>query len=540
MATVVGMVTAGRSAAARGVRPVMRALGVSAVAVLLTSCAPLLAANPQYATDEGAGPQGAPETTPAASGPPAWEAPSADNDRALNWSDCTAQTFRDAAVPPVSGVTLECATYDADLDPIKGANGTIPIGVVRARTAATPTDAGPLVFTTGSDLPSSTQLPVWLSRSGTDILKTNPIVAVDRRGMGLSKAIDCRDLFDRQEMIDQTQFETGDDPVAKLSAIAQTATTTCTDTIAPGDSAYDNAHAAEDIERLRSTWDVPTIALLGIGNGAQVALAYAGSHPEKVSRLVLDSPLPLAIGAESAAEQRVKGQQAALDAFAAQCTAINCPLSPDPKGAVDALLKAAREGRGPNGASEAAVADAITTALAFPRGDRVAATNALGGAIAAARGGDSGAMTDLIAQAEDLRQTDGQFVNSCSDALNRPTPDRVRELVVAWNRTYPQFGTVGALRMVNCLSWPSGSASEDPKDLKIPTLLLGVQNDPVIGNEGVAAVAATIINAGSNSKRVIFQGIGHGASVYSPCALPPVIGYLETGTLPETDTFCPA
>ena len=56
----------------------------------------------------------------------------------------------------------------------------------------------------------------------------------------------------------------------------------------------------------------------------------------------------------------------------------------------------------------------------------------------------------------------------------------------------------------------------------------------------MAAVAATIINAGSNSKRVIWQGIGHGASIYTACALPPVIGYLESGKLPETDTFCPA
>jgi hypothetical protein len=71
-------------------------------------------------------------------------------------------------------------------------------------------------------------------------------------------------------------------------------------------------------------------------------------------------------------------------------------------------------------------------------------------------------------------------------------------------------------------------------------LLLGVQNDPIIGNEGVAAVAATIINAGATSKRVIWQGIGHGATIYSPCALPPVLGYLDTGKLPETDTFCPA
>jgi hypothetical protein len=53
-------------------------------------------------------------------------------------------------------------------------------------------------------------------------------------------------------------------------------------------------------------------------------------------------------------------------------------------------------------------------------------------------------------------------------------------------------------------------------------------------------MAATIINAGANSKRVMWQGIGHGASIYSACALPPVLGYLEAGKLPPTDTFCPA
>ena len=46
-------------------------------------------------------------------------------------------------------------------------------------------------------------------------------------------------------------------------------------------------------------------------------------------------------------------------------------------------------------------------------------------------------------------------------------------------------------------------------------LLLGVQNDPIVGNEGVAAVAATIINAGAANRRVMWQGVGHGASIYS-------------------------
>lgn len=83
-------------------------------------------------------------------------------------------------------------------------------------------------------------------------------------------------------------------------------------------------------------------------------------------------------------------------------------------------------------------------------------------------------------------------------------------------------------------------AGATAQNLKIDVLLLGVQNDPIVGNEGVAATAATVINANAASKRVMWQGIGHGASIYSSCALPPLLGYLDSGKLPDTDTYCPA
>jgi pimeloyl-ACP methyl ester carboxylesterase len=507
-----------------------------AVSTLVSACVPGLAADPRFATNSGARPQGVAPSKPAPKGPPPIAAPKND----LSWHDCTSKTFSDAGVRPAPDVQLDCANYDADLDPVNGGGGTLTIGVVRAKSSRTPKDAGPLVFTTGSDLPSSTQLPVWLSRAGTDVLQTHSIVAVDRRGTGASSAIDCRDRNDRQTMRDQAQFQSGDDPVANLSDVANTATTNCTDAIAPGAGAYDNAHAASDIERLRSLWDVPAVALVGIGNGAQVALTYAASRPTKVARLILDSPVALGTNAEAVAEQQVKGQQAALDAFAAQCVAVNCALGPDPKGAVSALLSDARAGKGPGGASLAEVANALTVALGFPTGDRVGATTSLANTLAAARSGDAGQLTGLINRADATLDTDGQFVNGCSDAINRPTPDRVRELVVAWGKLYPQFGTVAALNLVKCVHWPTGSPPPPPKDLKIDVVLLGVQSDPIVGSEGVAATAATVINANAASKRVMWQGIGHGATVYSPCAVPPLLGYLDSGKLPTTDTYCPA
>ncbi len=518
-------------------RQITSATVLLAVTTVLAGCVPGLAADPRFATNSGARPQGVAPAKPPASGPPPIAAPKND----LSWHDCTSRVFGDAGVAAAPGVQMDCANYDADLDPVNGGSGTVSIGVVRARSNQTPHDAGPLVFTTGSDLPSSTQLPVWLSRAGTDVLQTHPIVAVDRRGIGMSSPIDCRGHAERQEMREQSQFQTGDDPVANLSDVANTATTSCTDALAPaGGSAYDNSHAASDIERLRNLWDVPAVALVGIGNGAQVALTYAASRPDKVARVILDSPIALGVNAEAAAEQQVKGQQAALDAFAAQCIAVNCALGPDPKGAVSALLADARDGKGPGGASVAAVANAITVALGFPSGGRVNATTGLATALAAARSGDTNQLNNLIDHANATDDSDGQFVNSCSDAINRPTPDRVRELVVAWAKLYPQFGTVAALNLVKCVHWPTGSPPAPPKDLKVDVLVLGGQNDPIVGTEGVAATAATIINANAASKRVMWQGIAHGASIYSGCAVPPLVGYLNSGKLPGTDTYCPA
>jgi len=514
----------------------MSATILVAATALVAGCVPGLAADPRFATNSGARPQGAATTTPPPSGPPPIAAPKND----LSWHDCTSRVFGDAAIAAAPGVQLDCANYDADLDNVNGGTGAVSIGVVRARSNQTPRDAGPLIFTTGSDLPSSTQLPVWLSRGGADVLPTHPIVAVDRRGTGMSSPIDCRDRVDRQVMRDQAQFQTGDDPVANLSDVANTATTNCTDAIAPGAGAYDNAHAASDIERLRNLWDVPAVALVGIGNGAQVALSYAASRPDKVARLILDSPVALGINAEAAAEEQVKGQQAALDAFAAQCVAVNCALGPDPKGAVNALLADARTGKGPGGVSVAQLAHAITVALGFPSGGRVNTATSLANALATARSGDVSQLNGLISHADAAEDSDGQFVNTCSDAVNRPTPDRVRELVVAWGKLYPQFGTVAALELVRCMHWPTSQPPQPPKDLKVDVLLMGVQNDPIVGVDGVAQTAAMVINANAASRRVMWQGIGHGASIYSPCAVPPLIGYVNSGKLPATDTYCPA
>ncbi|MGH3636188.1 MAG: alpha/beta hydrolase, partial [Mycobacterium sp.] len=92
MASVVGMS-----------RHALPAATLIAVTALLAGCAPGLAADPRFATNAGARPQGQAATTPPPSGPPPIAAPKND----LSWRDCTSRVFGDAAVRATPDIKLD-------------------------------------------------------------------------------------------------------------------------------------------------------------------------------------------------------------------------------------------------------------------------------------------------------------------------------------------------------------------------------------------------------------------------------------------------
>lgn len=98
MATVVGMS-----------RHIRSATTLVAITALLTACVPGLPADPRFATNAGARPQGAATTKPPPAGPPPIAAPKND----LSWHDCTSKVFSDAGVrnaPPASGLIARTTT----------------------------------------------------------------------------------------------------------------------------------------------------------------------------------------------------------------------------------------------------------------------------------------------------------------------------------------------------------------------------------------------------------------------------------------------
>lgn len=458
----------------------------------------------------------------------------------LPWRDCTAETVGALGLPPgPTGLVLECTQLATPIDVSGSAPGSFPLGVLRARLADTPEDAAPLVVTTGSDLPSSHAVAALATGPLSRLVASRPVVAVDRRGIGSSQTIDCIFGADRRALADLGQFGRSGEPAERVAELGRQATISCTDYLQPQELMFGARHAADDLEQLRTTWGIDRLGLLGIGNGSTVALTYAAQYPQAVGRLVLDSPAAATADAELLAESRVRGAEAAVDAFARQCSALDCSLGPDPRGAIEELhTRAASGALAP--VSSNALLTAISAFLGTPRSDLQARIRDLSDVLTAARDGDVLPLLDLVGAAEAMLASDGQFVSRCSDGQRWPTTMRAAELRESWSTQYPLFGADGAIATTACAAWPSMPAPSLPSELGVPTLVTTAAADPLVGNAGLDTVTGALTAVSAPWSAVSWQGAGYSAALHSTCVQARLDAYLDSGELPPNGSLCPA
>src|SRR5690606_11466358 len=109
--------------------------------------------------------------------------------------------------------------------------------------------------------------------------------------------------------------------INRLAQNARSASDGCSEILSPYQLSYGNTGAAADLERLREIWQVDHLGIIGLGQGAEIAIAYPGLFPDRLGRRVLDTPTPYGAPARDTAELRATGVQEALDAFTAACAA---------------------------------------------------------------------------------------------------------------------------------------------------------------------------------------------------------------------------
>lgn len=521
----------------------VRAVGaVSLLAFVATACGAGPSDRPGFAVNQPGAPPAPPATSAANPAPPAADVPKSE----LSWRPCAAQVLDPLRLgAPPEGLIVECANIVTAIDPGGSVYGNFRSGAVRARLPQTPASAAPLVVTAGSDQASSAVLASLAVGGSTALLQSRPLVALDRRGTGTSPGsssgtlpLTCIPVLTRNALYSNAAGRPGD-PGEAMRTLSQEATQGCRDSLAAADVTYDAAHAAGDLDQLRKQWQAERISILGLGNGATVALAYAKKFPQRLSRLILDSPEAAGADAITRAQQRAEGAEAALNVFAQRCTASNCALGPDPRGAVRELLARATAGQLPS-IPPATLTTAIISFLGDARADQPNRTAELAGVLAAARDGDTRPLRELSETQRRQTQTDGQFVTRCSDAPQSPSAGQATELAKSWSEKYPVFGPQIALGTLVCAAWPSMKPPPTPDQLPMPVLLLSGSADPIFGGAGVASVTGVLNNAKSTVSTVSWQGHGHLVATHSACAQQHIAEYTSSATLPGNATACPA
>lgn len=511
---------------------------VAVAALLVAGCGAGPSDRPDIAVEQqSSGTPGTDEKKPALPKPPALEVPKDD----LAWTNCTDQTLAETGFGPgPQGLVLECSSYLGNIEMDDSSSPDIRLGVMRARLSQTPSDAAPIVVTTGSERSSINVLSAIAAGPVSNLLAAHPLVAVDRRGSGESGNNTCIDPQVARQIKDGAQFRNQAVPITEqMVLLSQQATTKCTDLLQPHELAADAAHAADDLELLRREWNIETIALAGLGNGARVALAYAAEYPSHLSRLILDSAEAIGTDAQTVAEARAAGLDKSIEAFSLRCKAIRCALGDDPREAILELLTSARN-NDLSGVSSKAVLTAIRGFLGSPAGDQPSQVGEFAQTLKSAQDGDLAPLREAIRREEAINATDGQFMMRCTDAQQAPPASTVKNLMEQWGKKYPIGGQEIALDLLACAAWPTSPSITPVKDFRLPVLAMSSQSDPIVGSGGTPTLTGAITAAGGAAAEVIWYGSGHPVLAHSRCAQQAAVDYLRTGKLPGNGGVCPA
>ncbi len=274
----------------------------------------------------------------------------------------------------------------------------------------------------------------------------------------------------------------------------------CAEQLGPRRAHYTTADNVADVEAVRQAVGVERMSIYGLDYGAQIALAYAAAHPDRVERLVLDSPLPPE-GPDPFARPTFR----AIARHAATICSRGCRFTDDTLGELTELLE--RVGRAPlrarryddHGRSRSLAIGPGDVRDAILGGD----ANIIGsflwpGAVHSALHGDPAPLARLVHAAtiaDPLRAPGGALLlaRMCSEeapgaALLAPSSDAFAPFDETLAAAVAPAGI--------CERWPDTPAvNAQPPLPPVPTLVLSGMRDLGTPLEGATALAARIPGA---------------------------------------------
>ena len=498
-------------------------------AAALSACTAGPSIRPEIVTNDGS------DVSTTQSVQPSEVPPLEEADNSIQWRTCSGEIHDAVAAQQLPGwLPVNCGRVNGVLDsPYAPDRGTARIQLLKA-------GDGPVPIAVVNDvdgLPGTIYAARLAAALPQEFFDKFQLIGMDRRGTGNSGAANCLPQQVRRDMIEP-------DPAAldvqAWFEAAQTAGQQCSIALERQLPAIDTWRTAADLDALRTGLGVTRLNAIGHGEGSRVVSMFADRFPDRVGRLVLDGVPDPAADAQLTLEGVAKGSEATWDAFVADCVTRRCELGGDPERTYLELLGKLRDDPIPGGGLDL-TAGAATHAVMIGLSDRGAWPD-LSKALAAANDGDGSGLETILApvvlgsevQAASL---DGALVTKCNDMKTRLSLGQVETAAREWQDRYPLFGPLAAQRLAFCGPWtvpdhplPTPTGRGAP-----PILVIGTANDAVTPLEGSQRAAQQL----DSGVFLSWEGAGHGALGFSPCATTAAIGFLVDGAIPRNGTVCP-
>jgi pimeloyl-ACP methyl ester carboxylesterase len=484
--------------------------------------------------------------TPAGSAAPSASAGGSAAPGKIAWHDCRADA-RAITGQLAQGFDYQCGAVEVPADWHATGNGkTFSIALLRVHKQSAAKVIGSLVVDPGGPGGSGVELAAYLSKElPSTILDNFDVVGFDPRGVGRSTpTIDCVSDASLDKVLGADPDPATPADFDAYAALWKQVGQDCQDKFGDDLDLFATEQAARDMDAIRVAVGDEKLSYLGYSYGTLLGAVYAQLFPTHVRALVLDGAVDPQLKGAAATESQLGGFEHAFDQFAAWCKDQTCPIAPDPRAAVAAVMATSRSNpvSGPGGRKATAgwintgVAEALYSDQLWP---------VMAQAIKDLQGGNAGKIFQLADEYGE-RDSAGHYgsllkafqVIGCDDDDSKISSDEIRSLQTQWRSKYPLFGPGFATGLVSCQQWP---AQRDPYPAgkavgAPPILVVGTVNDPATPYAQAGALADML----GNATVLTWQGQGHTAYPQTTCIRTNVDSYLIDLTVPAKGTTCPA
>lgn len=475
----------------------------------------------------------APSTPPTGPGGPGRQADP------LDWGSCPS----DVPAESRSGKAflLECANLAVPLTYATPRSSTLTLTVARARTAATPDNATDLVAIFGDPGVNGVgRLADIAGELPAALLADHAIVTLDLRGStAVSRRMACFHSATVIDLLGPPIDPTKDADAAAVGKLAQRAAFDCADQVGSSITEFSSTAAADDLDSLRSALGVEKLRFIGRGFGATLGADYAHRYPARVDKMVLDSPSDPQPTAADTATARAVALEAAMDEFAADCTAqpAGCPLGANPRAAVGRLIADLGDIGDSDGRyliTGGSVLLLLSRLLGQP--DQWPTLTA---ALAAARS-ESADVSKLSAiltgEQQDEHLLETALAYTCNDTAQRLIGASLIDAATAAKAKAPMFGAFMIGQAGLCSAWPTATTPIGRLSAvgAAPILVAGAVQDPIAPYSGIKSLAAALDSA----TLISWQSGSHQTFPNSSCISTAVLNYLKHGTS-AANQLCP-